>query len=81
MPIFSRINSLLLDYIYDILKAQLFPSIHIPPISHYLIYDEYLQKKITNYLSDIPSMDVDSFYKTLESSMTLCGFGCIASAI
>ncbi len=49
--------------------------------SHYLCYDE-CYKKDNKLLFDILSMNVDSFYKTMEeNSMTLCGFGCIASAI
>jgi len=49
--------------------------------SHYLCYDD-CYKKDKKLLSDILSMDIESFYKTLEdNSMTLCGYGCIASAI
>lgn len=49
--------------------------------SHYLCYDE-CYKKDGKLLSDILSMNIESFYKNLEkNSMTLCGFGCIASAI
>jgi len=49
--------------------------------SHYLCYDE-CYKKDKNLISDILSLNTDSFYKTLEENlMTLCGFGCIASAM
>ncbi len=49
--------------------------------SHYLCYDE-CYKKDKKLLSDILSMNIESFYRTLEdNSMTLCGYGCIASAI
>jgi AmmeMemoRadiSam system protein B len=49
--------------------------------SHYLDYDDcYNADK--RLISKILSMNVDSFYKTLEDhAMTLCGFGCIASAM
>ena len=49
--------------------------------SHYLCYDECYTKD-KKLLYDILSMNIESFYKTLEeNSMTLCGYGCIASAI
>ncbi len=49
--------------------------------SHYLCYDE-CYKKDKKLLSHILSMNIESFYKTLEdNSMTLCGYGCIASAM
>ncbi|MDP8906662.1 MAG: AmmeMemoRadiSam system protein B [Thermoproteota archaeon] len=49
--------------------------------SHYLCYDECYRKD-KKLLSDILSMNIETFYKTLEdNSMTLCGYGCIASAI
>ena len=49
--------------------------------SHYLCYDECYRKD-KKLLSDILSMNIESFYKTLEeNSMTLCGYGCIASAM
>ncbi|MDQ6724275.1 MAG: AmmeMemoRadiSam system protein B [Thermoproteota archaeon] len=49
--------------------------------SHYLGYDE-CYKKDHNLISDVLSLNIDSFYKTFEDDlMTVCGFGCIASAM
>jgi MEMO1 family protein len=50
-------------------------------LSHYLGYDE-CYKKDNNLISDVLSLNIDSFYKTYEENfMSVCGFGCIASAM
>ncbi len=50
-------------------------------LSHYLYYDE-CYKKDHNLISDVLSLNIDSYYKTFEENlMTVCGFGCIASAM
>jgi AmmeMemoRadiSam system protein B len=50
-------------------------------LSHYLSYDE-CYKKDNNLISDVLSLNIDSFYKTFEENfMSVCGFGCIASAM
>jgi MEMO1 family protein len=49
--------------------------------SHYLCYEE-CYKKDNSLISDILSLNIDSFYKTLEDNvMTVCGYGCIASSM
>ena len=50
-------------------------------LSHYLSYNECY--RIDNQLiSNILSLDIDSYYRTInENSMTVCGFGCIATAM
>jgi AmmeMemoRadiSam system protein B len=50
-------------------------------LSHYLCYDEcYRQDK--SLMSTMLSLNVDSFYNTIEENlMTVCGFGCIATAM
>jgi MEMO1 family protein len=49
--------------------------------SHYLCYED-CYKKDNSLISDILSLNVDSFYKTLEDNvMTVCGYGCIASSM
>jgi len=50
-------------------------------LSHYLGYDECYEKD-NNLISDVLSLNIDSFYKTYEENfMSVCGFGCIASAM
>jgi AmmeMemoRadiSam system protein B len=50
-------------------------------LSHYLSYSDCY--RIDNELiSNILSLDIDSYYRTInENSMTVCGFGCIATAM
>lgn len=49
--------------------------------SHYLCYDECYRKD-NGLISNILSLDINSFYRTIsENSMTVCGFGCIATAM
>jgi len=49
--------------------------------SHYLCYED-CYKKDNSLISDILSLNIDSFYKTLEDNvMTVCGYGCIASSM
>ena len=49
--------------------------------SHYLCYEE-CYKKDNSLISDILSLNIDSFYKTFEDNvMTVCGYGCIASSM
>jgi AmmeMemoRadiSam system protein B len=50
-------------------------------LSHYLCYDEcYRLDELL--MSNLSSLDIDSFYKTVEENlMTVCGFGCIATAM
>jgi AmmeMemoRadiSam system protein B len=50
-------------------------------LSHYLSYDE-CYKKDNNLISNVLSLNIDSFYKTFEENfMSVCGFGCIATAM
>jgi AmmeMemoRadiSam system protein B len=49
--------------------------------SHYLCYED-CYKKDNSLISDILSLNIDSFYKTLEDNiMSVCGYGCIASSM
>ena len=49
--------------------------------SHYLCYEE-CYKKDNRLISDILSLNIDSFYKTFEDNvMTVCGYGCIATSM
>jgi AmmeMemoRadiSam system protein B len=49
--------------------------------SHYLCYED-CYKKDNSLISDILSLNIDSFYKTLNDNvMTVCGYGCIASSM
>jgi AmmeMemoRadiSam system protein B len=87
IPILQRMQ----DRASSIRLAEILYSI-IPPsekviliatsnLSHYLCYDEcYRQDK--SLMSDVLSFNVNSFYKTMEENlMTICGFGCIATAL
>jgi AmmeMemoRadiSam system protein B len=72
----------LADILYSVLpQPEKVILIATSNLSHYLCYDEcYRRDKIL--MSDILSLNIDSFYNTIEENpMTVCGFGCIATAM
>ena len=72
----------LAEILYSVLpRSEKVILIATSNLSHYLCYDECYRKD-KSLISDMLSLNIDSFYNTIEENlMTVCGFGCIATAM